>query len=128
MRSAINRVLRRRLLERLPERRRLNKEERTHTSGQARVLENVLYRRAECLDDYGNMETLEGRVWRASRAVFFNILRRNLIGGEESERVRTDDVDDGDRESDGDEFDEASSEIEDRRGRRMQRSESIGVG
>mmetsp|Transcript_16436 Transcript_16436/g.39336 ORF Transcript_16436/g.39336 Transcript_16436/m.39336 type:complete len:140 (-) Transcript_16436:101-520(-) len=115
IRRDIHRIVRNLILDRLASRRRLNKAERDHARNQARLIENVLYRSAERLEDYSNARTLESRVFKAGRMVFFNTLRRELMMRRENELQMAD------GESDG-----TSSGIADRQRRgRLRRSASF---
>ena len=58
-----------------PNRRRLNKGERCIARRQARMLENMLYKRASCLEDYRDLSTLVDRVMKARQTVRAQLLR-----------------------------------------------------
>ena len=93
IRTEVHRIIRRLLRERLAQQRfdlmggdqeepppfpRLTTAQRTRAKRQSHLLEDILYRRACCLEEYQDMDTLEDRVFKAGRAVYINAQRREM--------------------------------------------------
>ena len=88
IRRAINNIVRRILLLRLriTQQRadgsatpaRLNKAQRCRALQRSHIFEDILYRRANSIEEYQDLSTLEERVYRAGRAVYINAQRREM--------------------------------------------------
>ena len=98
IRRAIERIVRRSLLQRLAQRQleyygwnrpphvvtRLSKADRCRAIRQSRLIEDILYKRADTMADYQDLSTLEERVYKAGRAVYISAQRQEME--RESER------------------------------------------
>ena len=59
--------------------RRLTKSEHSLAQQQARLIENVLYMKARCLEDYQDLSTIQERVTKARRAVCIKLQQRAMM-------------------------------------------------
>mmetsp|Transcript_37985 Transcript_37985/g.62080 ORF Transcript_37985/g.62080 Transcript_37985/m.62080 type:complete len:142 (+) Transcript_37985:278-703(+) len=90
IRRAIHHIVRRLLLQRLAQQQldghavititHLSKTDRRRALQQSRLLEDILYKRADTMAEYQDLSTLRERVYKAGRAVYVSARRREMEG------------------------------------------------